>query len=179
MRHPCPSDWRTLRVDGFRRRRSLVRRGPQGYAPGTYKGRSYLRPFCAKLVGYRTLRQHLYRSAINSAARLRPDDYATTTPIAKPNSICLTNYLGPGVDGFGLASKLAKPNALLEQIWNTLVRSVLSAHLRLLQRIDADNPSNSAISDQRMPASSLDRRATRLSGAAHQSLFPIPLLSRG
>jgi hypothetical protein len=97
-----------------------------------------LRPFCAKLVGYRTLRQHLYRSVINSTARLRPDDYATTTPIAKPNSICLTNYLGPGVDGFGLASKLAKPNALLEQIWNTLLRSVLSAHLRnFLQRIDA------------------------------------------
>jgi hypothetical protein len=69
-----------------------------------------LLPFCAKLVGYRTLRQHLYRSAINSAARLRPDDYATTTLIAKPNSICLTNYLGPGVDGFGLASKLAKPS---------------------------------------------------------------------
>jgi len=138
MRRPCPSDWRTLRVDEFRRRRSLVRRGPQGYAPGTYKGRSYLRPFCAKLVGYRTLRQHLYRSVINSTARLRPDDYATTTPIAKPNSICLTNYLGPGVDGFGLASKLAKPNALLEQIWNTLLRSVLSAHLRnFLQRIDA------------------------------------------
>ena len=25
MRRPCPSDWRTLRVDEFRRRRSLVR----------------------------------------------------------------------------------------------------------------------------------------------------------
>jgi len=36
MLRPCRSDWRTLRVDGFRRRRPLARGhkgGPQGYAP--------------------------------------------------------------------------------------------------------------------------------------------------
>jgi len=46
MRRPCPSDWRTLRVDEFRRRRSLVRRVSQGYAPGAYEGRSFAAFLC-------------------------------------------------------------------------------------------------------------------------------------
>jgi hypothetical protein len=52
-----------------------------------------------------------------------------------------------GRDGFRLTGGLAKPNAALERIWNTLLRSVLAAycHLRnFFQRIDADNPSNNA-----------------------------------
>jgi len=56
------------------------------------------------------------------------------------------------LERFGLTGGLAKPNALLEQIWNTLPRLVLAAshtsancHLRnFFQRIDADNPSNTA-----------------------------------
>jgi len=34
---------------------------------------------------------------------------------------------GRGRDGFRLTGGLAKPNAVLEQIWNTLLRSVLAA----------------------------------------------------
>ena len=34
---------------------------------------------------------------------------------------------GRGPDGFGLTGGLAKPNAALERIWNTLLRSVLAA----------------------------------------------------
>jgi hypothetical protein len=33
MRRPCPSDWRTLPVDGFRRRRPLVRLPPESRLP--------------------------------------------------------------------------------------------------------------------------------------------------
>ena len=52
--------------------------------------------------------------------------------------------------GFGLTGGLAKPHAVLEQIWNTLLRSVLAAshtsahrHRRnFFQPIDADNLSN-------------------------------------
>ena len=44
-----------------------------------------------------------------------------------------------GWDGFRLTGELAKPNAVLEQIWNTLLRS----HLRnFFTSSDADNPSN-------------------------------------
>jgi hypothetical protein len=56
---------------------------------------------------------------------------------------------GRGRDGFRLTGGLAKPNALLEQIWNTLLRSALAASYfgklpseELFQRSDADNPSN-------------------------------------
>ena len=57
---------------------------------------------------------------------------------------------GCGRDGFRFTGGLAKPNAVLEQIWNTLLTSVLAAshtsancHLRnFFRRIDADNPSN-------------------------------------
>ena len=56
---------------------------------------------------------------------------------------------GRGRDSFRLTGGLAKPNAVLEQIWNTFLRSVLAAsrtsancHLRnFFRRIDADNPS--------------------------------------
>jgi hypothetical protein len=60
----------------------------------------------------------------------------------------------PGIVGhlerFGLTGGLPNPNALLEQIWNTLLRSVLAAsHTfgklpseELFSAYDADNPSN-------------------------------------
>ena len=44
MRRPCLSDWRMLRVDGFRRRRSLA--VPDITHPSTYEGAFYLRSFC-------------------------------------------------------------------------------------------------------------------------------------
>jgi hypothetical protein len=44
MPRPCQSDWRTLRVDGFLRRRPLLR-VPEVDAPSTYKGPPYLRRF--------------------------------------------------------------------------------------------------------------------------------------
>jgi hypothetical protein len=55
---------------------------------------------------------------------------------------------GLGRHGFRLTGGLANPNAVLEQIWNTLLRSVLSASPyfgklpsgNFFQRIDADNP---------------------------------------
>jgi len=58
---------------------------------------------------------------------------------------------GRGRDSFRLTGGLAKPNAVLEQIWNTLLRLVFLAspyflahrHLRnFFQRTDADNLSN-------------------------------------
>jgi hypothetical protein len=56
---------------------------------------------------------------------------------------------GRGPERIGLTGGLVNPNALLEQIWNTLMRLALAAHTsanchlrNFFQRIDADNPSN-------------------------------------
>jgi hypothetical protein len=54
---------------------------------------------------------------------------------------------GRGRDGFRLTGGLAKPNEVLEQIWNTLLRSVLAASYfgklpseELFQRIRRGQP---------------------------------------
>jgi hypothetical protein len=54
MRRPCPSDWRTLRVNGFRRRRRPLVRVPKFTHPSTYNDPSYLRPFGEISVGNHT-----------------------------------------------------------------------------------------------------------------------------
>jgi hypothetical protein len=62
------------------------------------------------------------------------------------DSFCASDD-GRGLIEPGLASGLAKPNAVLEQMWNIGEIGVggfaVNCHLRnFFQRIDADNPSN-------------------------------------